>query len=48
MNTVLEAGFGIERIVGPLPTEEFREADPDDYEKLRSWPGFLCIRAVRK
>ena len=42
-----EAGFALERLVEPLPTEEFRQADPEDYEKLSRQPGFLCVRARR-
>lgn len=40
-----DAGFVIEQMVEPMPTEEFRQADPDDYEELLREPGFLCIRA---
>lgn len=42
------AGFIIERIVEPLPTEEFRRADPEDYAVLSREPGFLVIRAVAR
>lgn len=39
------AGFVMERMIEPLPTEEFRQADPEHYEILTHWPVFLCIRA---
>jgi hypothetical protein len=29
----------------PDPTEEFKKADPEEYEKLLEQPIFLCIRA---
>lgn len=39
------AGFVIEQIVEPQPTEAFRQADPADYEKLMKNPWFLVVRA---
>ena len=45
LNPLMEAGFRLERILEPLPTEEFKEADPEDYEELMEQPVFLCIRA---
>lgn len=45
LNPLIEAGFRLERILEPKPTEEFRKADPKDYEKLSKFPCFLCIRA---
>ncbi|HXG68164.1 MAG TPA: class I SAM-dependent methyltransferase, partial [Blastocatellia bacterium] len=45
LNPLLEAGFRLERILEPKPTEEFKEADPEDYEELSRQPCFLCIRA---
>ncbi len=48
INALAGAGFTIERLVEPLPIPKFQEADPDDYEKLLRWPGFLCVRAVKR
>ncbi len=45
LNPLMEASFCLERILEPKPTEEFKEADPEDYEELLKWPSFLCIRA---
>jgi hypothetical protein len=42
---LLEAGFALEKLVEPLPTDDFRRAEPKDYERLLRQPGFLCIRA---
>lgn len=39
------AGFVIERLIEPLPTEEFRQANPQDYEMLLKKPAFMCVRA---
>ncbi len=47
LNAVADAGFTIERVVEPRPTEEFKAADPDDYVKLVEWPGFLCFRLLK-
>lgn len=41
------SGFLIERLVEPLPTETFREKNPQGYEKLMKEPNFLTIRARR-
>ena len=45
LNPVLEAGFRIEKILEPKPTEEFKRADPKVYDELMQQPVFLCIRA---
>jgi len=45
VNPLIEAGFALEKILEPLPTEEFKEADPQDYELLLKQPCFICIRA---
>ena len=45
LNPLVEAGFSMERIVEPKPTEEFKEADPKHYEELSRLPCFLCVRA---
>jgi SAM-dependent methyltransferase len=44
---LLEAGFVLERLLEPVPTEEFRRRMPEDYEALMREPGFLCMRAVK-
>lgn len=45
LNPIIDAGFRLEKILEPRPTEEFKRADPKDYEKLLQQPCFLCIRA---
>jgi SAM-dependent methyltransferase len=47
INTLLKAGFILEQILEPLPTEEFLEKDPEDYEELMRSPGFMCLSAVK-
>jgi len=47
LNPLVEAGFRLERVLEPLPTEEFRARDPETYEELLREPGFLCLRAAR-
>lgn len=41
------AGFLVERLLEPHPTEEFRRAKPEWYERLRTNPWFLLVRARR-
>jgi SAM-dependent methyltransferase len=42
---LLDAGFDLERVVEPQPTEAFRELRPERYEKESRNPVFLCVRA---
>jgi len=46
-NPVIDAGFTLDTVLEPLPTEEFKEKAPNDYEELKRQPGFMCIRAVK-
>jgi SAM-dependent methyltransferase len=46
--SLADAGFVIERLVEPLPTEEFRRADPENYERLMAQPAFVCLRARKE
>lgn len=48
INQLLEAGFVLERILEPTPTEQFKQEKPQDYEELSRRPGFLCMRAVKQ
>jgi 2-polyprenyl-3-methyl-5-hydroxy-6-metoxy-1,4-benzoquinol methylase len=47
INPLLGAGFILDQVLEPLPTAEFKQQDPGDYEKLSSSPGFICVRAHR-
>jgi SAM-dependent methyltransferase len=42
------AGFFIERLLEPQPTEGFRRVDPEGYERLTKNPWFLFVRARKK
>jgi len=46
-NPLIDAGFTLDTVLEPLPTEEFKEKAPNDYEELKRQPGFMCIRAVK-
>lgn len=48
VNSLLDAGFILERIIEPTPVEEFKHADPKHYAELSRQPGFLCVRASKK
>ena len=41
------AGFLIETLAEPLPEESMREHWPEDYEKLKTEPGFLVLRLLK-
>jgi len=45
VSALADAGFVVERMVEPRPTEEFKKADPEGHKRLSKVPGFLCIRA---
>ncbi len=47
LNPLVEAGFTLDRLLEPRPTEEFKKADPRHYEELIREPGFLCVRALK-
>ncbi len=44
LTPLLNAGFLLDRVVEPLPTDNFKDADPVRYESLMYRPGFLCVR----
>ncbi len=48
VNPLIQAGFILDRVLEPLPTEEFKAADPEGYAELSRSPGFMCLRAVKK
>ena len=45
IDALTEAGLGIEKLVEPLPTDEFRKVKSKSYERLLKQPEFLLIRA---
>jgi len=47
INPLLQAGFVLDKILEPLPIEEFYEKDPEDYDELMRSPGFMCVRATK-
>ncbi|MDP3493556.1 MAG: class I SAM-dependent methyltransferase [Hyphomonadaceae bacterium] len=47
INPPLEAGFRLDRLLEPLPTEQFRQADPRRHERLMRRPSFLMMRLQR-
>jgi ubiquinone/menaquinone biosynthesis C-methylase UbiE len=47
INPLLVAGFRLERILEPQPLEQFKQADPEDYDKVMKTPSFICFRAVK-
>ena len=47
VNPLIATGFTLSKILEPLPTVEFQETAPDDYQELIRNPGFMCLRAVK-
>lgn len=47
-SSLRESRFLIDRVVEPVPSEEFRRAKPDSYEQLMNQPEFLMIMAKRE
>ena len=47
VNALADAGFAIERMDEPLPTDEFRRLRPDDYARMVRQPGFILFLARR-
>ena len=45
IEALTNAGLAVERLAEPLPTDEFRKAKPDAYERLLKRPDFLLVRA---
>jgi SAM-dependent methyltransferase len=45
LNPLLKCGFALDTLLEPRPTEDFKRAEPEDYERLSHEPGFLCVRA---
>jgi hypothetical protein len=43
VDAILDAGFDFGGMLEPMPEERFREADPEEYERLNWMPGFLCF-----
>jgi len=40
-----KSGFQVDRLIETQPTEDFKQSDPEDYDKVSRNPTFLCIRA---
>ncbi|MGK7948809.1 MAG: class I SAM-dependent methyltransferase [Xenococcaceae cyanobacterium] len=48
IDSLTNAGFAVENIIEPRPTEECQQLYPQDYEKLSTKPWFLIILARKK
>ena len=47
LSPLIEAGFQIQQVIEPLPTKEFKQADPMKYASLQHRPAFICVQALR-
>ena len=48
LNPFMEAGFQLETMLEPKPTQAFKDADPRHHEELSRQPCFLCMRARKE
>ena len=52
LGTIIDAltsnGFIIERILEPMPIDEFAKFDTEGYNKLLQFPLFIFIRASKR
>ncbi len=48
ISPVINAGFIIEKLLEPMPTEQFRIEQPSTYDRLTKKPQFLFIRAKKQ
>ncbi len=45
INSLIENGFSISKLIEPKPVKEFKNLDPKHYEELNQFPAFMCIKA---
>ncbi|CAN5902577.1 class I SAM-dependent methyltransferase [soil metagenome] len=45
--TLHATGFGVERLLEPVPTPAYREADPEGFAEMSCSPSLLLVRARR-
>lgn len=48
INPILNNGFYLDQVLEPKPVEAFKALDPKHYEELINFPGFMCLRAVKR
>ena len=48
LSPLTDNGFYIDKLVEPKPTKEFERLDPKHFKELNEFPGFMCIRAVKR
>lgn len=47
LSAVQNAGFRLDELLEPTPTDAYREADPERYAYEATHPNFLCLRLRR-
>lgn len=47
LNSIIDSGFMIEKVLEPMPTEQFKIKQPKTYDRLTKKPQFLFIRAKK-
>jgi len=47
INQIISAGFKLEKVIEPLPTEGFKEASPRHFERLSKIPEMIVFKASK-
>ncbi len=47
INDIIDVGFGLIKVLEPLPLPEMAEIKPKSFEKLSKTPGFVCLSFVK-
>lgn len=47
IRSVIDAGFIIEKLLEPMPVEQFKIEQPDTYERLTKKPQFIFFRTIK-
>jgi ubiquinone/menaquinone biosynthesis C-methylase UbiE len=48
INPLIMAGFRVDQLLEPVPSQEFKQYNPEEYEILSKTPGFMCVRAIKR
>ncbi len=47
LNTAVQSGFQIDKLLEPEPLSEMRDINPQTYERLKKIPEFMVLRVKK-
>ena len=47
LKPLFDASFLLDRLLEPVPLDEFKQFEPEDYEKIMKEPAFMSLRALK-